>query len=171
MITDVSAEHTACIFRVQVQMEVASSTRIPGNQVPDYMVRTSDVMFLGRTLLLLEELCTVYKSVGENAIVFCIDTNCVKMAGPPTVACERDFHWHDRPPALYIPSTALEPYKALESGGQGYGIPGLALRYIPFLSIDQSEARRGDNRATSSNFEIKNAWRYAAILHPRGLVL
>lgn len=73
-------------------MEVASSSRFPGNQVPDYMVRTSSVMFLGRTLLILEELCTVYKSVGENAIVFSIDTNCVKMSGPPTVACERDFH-------------------------------------------------------------------------------
>jgi len=69
-------------------------------------------MFLGRTLLVLEELCTVYKSVGENAIVFCIDTNCVNTSGPPTVACERDFHRHDRPPALHNPNTVSEPYKA-----------------------------------------------------------
>ena len=92
VVTDVAAEHTVSIFRVQVQIEAASSSRFPGNQVPDYMVKTSSVMFLGRKLLVLEELCTVYKSVHENAIVFCIDTNCVKMSGPSTVACERDFH-------------------------------------------------------------------------------
>ena len=93
VVTDVSVEHTASIFKVQVQMEVASSSRFPGNQVPDYVVTSDLFMFLGRTLLVLEEFCTVYKSVGENAIVFCIDTlDCVKMSGPPTVACERDFH-------------------------------------------------------------------------------
>jgi hypothetical protein len=65
-----------------------------------------------------------------------------------------------------------------QSGRLGYGVSGLDLGSTQFLSRGyhgclpgHSKAGRGAKHSPSSNLEIKNAWSYAAIPHPGGLVL